>query len=287
MVALARWALAALWIWASQASAAWVVTDDTGQRLSFAQPPQRIVSLLPSLTEAVCAMDRCNLLVGVDRYSNYPESVRALPQMGGGLDPSIEAIVARRPDVVLAAVNSRFADRLRALGIRVLLLDPQNHADVRRILDTLGLLLAVPDAQRVWREIEAGTAAAARSLKPSARAARVYVEVGSGPFAASESSFIGETLARLGVRNTVPARLGSFPLLNPEYVVQANPDVILVAQSDAPGLASRPGWSRIRAVREARVCALDRAESDLRMRPGPRMALAAQALADCLNAKAP
>lgn len=287
MVALARWALAALWIWASQASAAWVVTDDAGQRLSFAQPPQRIVSLLPSLTEVVCALDRCNLLVGVDRYSNYPESVRALPQMGGGLDPSIEAIVARRPDVVLAAVNSRFADRLRALGIRVILLDPQNHADVRRILDTLGQLLAVPDAQRVWREIEAGTAAAARSLKPGARAARVYVEVGSGPFAASESSFIGETLARLGVRNTVPARLGSFPLLNPEYVVQANPDVILVAQSDAPGLASRPGWSRIRAVREARVCALDRAESDLLMRPGPRMALAAQALADCLNAKAP
>ena len=287
MVALARWALAALWIWASQASAAWVVTDDAGQRLSFAQPPQRIVSLLPSLTEVVCALDRCNLLVGVDRYSNYPESVRALPQMGGGLDPSIEAIVARRPDVVLAAVNSRFADRLRALGIRVLLLDPQNHADVRRILDTLGQLLAVPDAQRVWREIEAGTAAAARSLKPSARAARVYVEVGSGPFAASESSFIGETLARLGVRNTVPARLGSFPLLNPEYVVQANPDVILVAQSDAPGLASRPGWSRIRAVREARVCALGRAESDLLMRPGPRMALAAQALADCLNSKAP
>ena len=287
MVALARWARAARWIWASQASAAWVVTDDTGQRLSFAQPPQRIVSLLPSLTEVVCALDRCNLLVGVDRYSNYPESVRVLPQMGGGLDPSIEAIVARRPDVVLAAVNSRFADRLRALGIRVLLLDPQNHADVRRILDTLGQLLAVPDAQRVWREIEAGTAAAARSLKPSARAARVYVEVGSGPFAASESSFIGETLARLGVRNTVPARLGSFPLLNPEYVVQANPDVILVAQSDAPGLASRPGWSRIRAVREARVCALGRAESDLLMRPGPRMALAAQALADCLNAKAP
>jgi iron complex transport system substrate-binding protein len=287
MVALVRWALAVLWIWASQASAAWVVTDDTGQRLSFAQPPQRIVSLLPSLTEAVCALDRCNLLVGVDRYSNYPESVRALPQMGGGLDPSIEAIVARRPDVVLAAVNSRFADRLRALGIRVLLLDPQNHADVRRILDTLGQLLAVPDAQRVWREIEAGTASAARSLKPSARAARVYVEVGSGPFAASESSFIGETLARLGVRNTVPARLGSFPLLNPEYVVQANPDVILLAQSDAPGLGSRPGWARIRAVREARVCALDRAQSDLLMRPGPRMALAAQALADCLNAKAP
>jgi iron complex transport system substrate-binding protein len=287
MRALARWGLAALWAWAVHASAATVVTDDGGQRLTFAQPPQRIVSLLPSLTEAVCALNRCQLLVGVDRYSNHPESVRALPQMGGGVDPSIEAIVARRPDVVLAAVNARFAERLRALGIRVLLLDPQNHADVRRILDTLGTLLAVPDAQRVWRDIDAGMAAAARSVRPSAHASRVYFEVGTGPFAASEASFIGETLTILGVHNTVPARLGPFPLLNPEYVVQANPDLIVVAQSELAGLTSRPGWSRIRAVREGRVCALDRATSDLLVRPGPRMAQAAQVLADCINAKAP
>ncbi|MDI1274538.1 MAG: ABC transporter substrate-binding protein, partial [Polaromonas sp.] len=61
------------------------LTDDRGVSVSFVQSPQRIVSLLPSLTESVCAMDQCQRLVGVDRYSNYPASVRSLPVLGGGL----------------------------------------------------------------------------------------------------------------------------------------------------------------------------------------------------------
>src|SRR5450830_413672 len=70
------------------------VTDDRGVVVTLAQPPQRIVSLLPSLTETVCELGQCAHLVGVDRYSDYPASVKKLPQVGGGLDPNIEAIVA-------------------------------------------------------------------------------------------------------------------------------------------------------------------------------------------------
>jgi iron complex transport system substrate-binding protein len=65
------------------------VTDDRGVTTTFPQVPQRIVSLLPSLTETVCALDQCHKLVGVDRYSNWPASVTRLPQVGGGLDPNI------------------------------------------------------------------------------------------------------------------------------------------------------------------------------------------------------
>ena len=68
------------------------LTDDRGVTVTLAQSPQRIVSLLPSLTESVCAMAQCQRLVGVDRYSNYPASVRRLPVLGGGLDPNIEEI---------------------------------------------------------------------------------------------------------------------------------------------------------------------------------------------------
>ena len=100
------------------------VTDDRGATLTLERSPKRIVSLLPSLTETVCALGQCQLLVGVDRYSNFPESVTKLPQVGGGLDPNIEAVVALRPDVVLAAVSSRSAARLSALGIPVLALEP-------------------------------------------------------------------------------------------------------------------------------------------------------------------
>ncbi|MGJ7579217.1 ABC transporter substrate-binding protein [Variovorax sp. RHLX14] len=259
------------------------VRDERGITVSLPKSPQRIVSLLPSLTESVCALGACDRLVGIDRYSNSPASVRALPQVGGGLDPNVEAIVALRPDVVLLARASRVTQRLEALGIKVVVLEPKNHADVKRVLDALGTILGVDDAQRVWRIIDASVSAAAQSVPASARNVRVYFEVNNGPYAAGESSFIGETLQRLGVRNIVPATLGPFPKLNPEFVVRANPDVIMVGVRSGVGMEQRPGWSGIRAVREGRVCRFDADAADILVRPGPRMGEAARLMASCLT----
>jgi iron complex transport system substrate-binding protein len=273
---------------AAQASP-YEITDERGRRVSFDTPPARIVSLLPSLTETVCALQACERLVGVDRYSNWPQQVRGLPQLGGGIDPQIEAIVRTRPDVVLLAQSSRAADRLEALGIKVVAMEPRNHADVRRVLAATARLLGVPDerAQRVWRGIERGIADAAASLPARAREARVYIEVSRGPYAAGESSFIGETLARLGARNIVPAALGPFPKLNPEYVVRANPDLIMVGNRSMQPQFDYPGWQAIRAVREQRVCVFPDDAADIVVRPGPRMAEAARLMARCLAEKAP
>jgi iron complex transport system substrate-binding protein len=261
------------------------LTDDRGVNITLTQPPERIVSLLPSLTEMVCALDQCQRLVGVDRYSNFPASVRALPQVGGGLDPSIEAVVALKPDVVLMAISARAGERLQALGIKVVALEPKSHADVRRVLETMGVLLGVQDAQRVWRVIDAGVSAAAQSLPPAARSTRVYFEASSGPYAAGESSFIGETLARLGVKNIVPTSLGPFPKLNPEFVVRANPDLIMVGDTNYIGMEQRPGWNSMRALREKRVCLFSRDEADMLVRPGPRMAEGARIMARCVTDK--
>ena len=260
------------------------LTDDRGVTVSFAQTPQRIVSLLPSLTETVCELGQCQRLVGVDRYSNFPESVRALPQVGGGLDPNIEAIVALKPDVVLMATSSRAGERLQSLGIQVVALEPKSHADVRRVLEKIGQLLEVPDAQRVWRVIDAGVVAAAQSLPASVKNTRVYFEVNRAPYAAGETAFIGEILTRLGAKYIVPASMGPFPKHNPEYVVRANPDVIMVGDRNYEGMEGRPGWSGIRAIRERHVCVFTVAQSDVVVRPGPRMAESARILAQCLQA---
>lgn len=267
-------------------AAALQVTDDRGVLVTLAQPPQRIVSLLPSLSETVCELGQCHRLVGVDRYSNYPASLQKLPQLGGGLDPNIELIVALKPDVVLMAKSSRARDRLEALGLKVLALEPKSHQDVQRVMFKLGQLLEVPDTARIWRAIDAGVSAAAQSLPAGVRGVKVYFEVNPGPYAASESSFIGETLARLGVQNIVPARLGPFPKLNPEYIVRANPDLIMIGQRSADGLMSRPGWQAMRALREQRVCIFPAEEADVLVRPGPRMAEAARLMARCLETKA-
>ena len=265
------------------------ITDDRGVVVSFAQSPQRIVSLLPSLTESLCELGQCQRLVGVDRYSNYPASVQSLPVVGGGLDPNIEAVVALRPDVVLLAISSRASQRLESLGIKVVALETKNHADVRRVLKKIGALLEIPDAvgaERLWRTIDASVSAAAQSLSPQAKNTRVYFEVSRGPYAAGESSFIGETLSRLGVKNIIPAALGPFPRINPEFVVRANPDLIMVGNRSMEAMAAYPGWSSIKAVKERRICVYGVDESDVVVRPGPRMAEAARIMARCIADKA-
>ncbi len=260
------------------------VKDDTGATIRLARSPQRIVSLLPSLTETICALDRCERLVGVDRYSNYPSSVRKLPRVGGGMDPNIEAIVALRPDIVLAATSSRIGARLTALGIPVLSLEPQSHADVKRALLTVGQMLEVKNAEQVWASMDSAVGAAARLVAAPSHGTRIYFEVNSGPYAAGEASFIGETLNRLGLRNIVPTALGAFPKLNPEFVVRADPDLIMIGDASLEGMQQRPGWPQMRALREHRVCVFNPEESDILVRPGPRMAEGAQLMVRCVNA---
>lgn len=263
------------------------IADQRGSTVDLPSPPRRIVSLLPSLTESVCALGACDRLVGVDRYSNWPASVAALPRVGGGLDPNVEAIVALKPDLVLATESSRATGRLESLGLKVMVLEPRNHADVHRVLDTLGRVLGVDDAPAVWRSIDASISAAAQSLPEGAKRTRVYFEVNSAPYAAGEASFIGETLSRLGARNIVPASLGPFPKLNPEFVVRADPDLIMVGDRSGQGLEQRPGWARIKAVRLGRICRFDAEQSDVLVRPGPRMGEAAQLMARCLREHGP
>ncbi len=261
------------------------VQDDRQQKIEIVKAPQRIVSLLPSLTETVCALGACQRLVGVDRYSNWPVSNAHLPRVGGGIDPNIESIVALKPDLVLAAGSTRGADRLQALGLTVLRLEPRTHADAQRVLRTVGdaLWVSPSESERVWREIESGVQAAVQSLSPQARQQRVYFEVSAAPYGASEASFIGETLMRMGVGNILPAAMGPFPQVNPEFVVRAQPDVIMVGDSSRATMAQRPGWSAMRAMQAQRICVFKQAESDMLVRAGPRMAEGARLMADCLN----
>jgi iron complex transport system substrate-binding protein len=278
--------IAALLLALTQPARAVEIKDDLGVVSQVATPPQRIVSLLPSLTETVCELGACAKLVGVDRYSNYPASVNALPKLGGMDDTNVELIASLKPDVVLVAVSSRVADRLRALGLKVIALEPRSYKDVQRVLGVLGQVLGVGDPQRVWRHIEAGVAAAASSVPAAARGIRVYYEVAGGLYAAGESSFMGETLTRLGAGNIIPAALGPFPKINPEFVVKANPGLIMIGARGAEGLAERPGWNRIDAVKRGRICVFRPEDGDVLVRPGPRMAEAAQIMAKCLREKA-
>ncbi len=252
------------------------IRDDRGT-------PQRIVSLVPSLTESVCALGSCARLVGVDRFSNWPPEVARLPRLGGLDDVQVERIVALKPDVVLASKSARVITRLEALGLRVIVIQAETHADVKRMLDTLAQLLGTPArAQQVWGRIQRDLLLAAQRVPGSVRGQRVYFEVAAAPYAASAGSFIGETLAQLGMTNVVPAELGWYPRLNPEFVVRSQPDIVMASRRELQGMRLRPGWQTLQALQRARTCGFDVAPYDTLVRPGPRLGEGALVLAECL-----
>jgi iron complex transport system substrate-binding protein len=260
-----------------------VVRDDRGVEHRFAAPPQRIVSLMPSLTETVGALGGAARLVGVDRYSAWPPEVARLPRLGALEDAQIEAIARLKPDVVLASTAARSLDRMDALGFKVVRLQSDTHADLRRTLGLVATLLGTPEAgEAAWVALQSRIDAAAARVPAAMRGQRVYFELGGGPWAAGGGSFIGETLARLGLQNIVPPELGPFPKLNPEFVVRARPQVILGTQREQAALLARPGWQAVPAVAQRQVCGFDSAAYDVLVRPGPRLGEAADLLADCL-----
>ena len=281
---LAACAAAGLLLWPQLARPqAQVLVDDRGHRLTLAQPAQRVVSLLPSLTETVCALGACQRLVGVDRFSNWPAALRGLPKLGGLEDTQIERIVSLKPDLVLVAVSSRATDRLEALGLPVLALEPKSLAETRQVLRTLALALGrAEQGEQLWASLEARIQAAAARVPLALRGQRVYFEISSAPYAASEASFVGELLARLGLGNIVPAAMGPFPKLNPEFVLRAQPGLVMGAGRDLAEMPARPGWGALKALRQQRSCGFSQAQADMLMRPGPRLAEGAELIVECL-----
>ena len=261
------------------------VADDRGVVVTFDAPPQRIISLLPSLTESICALGKCANLVGIDRFSNWPKSIQDLPKLGGMADINLERIVQLKPDVVLLDKASPVITRLNDLGIKTFALDVKSMEDEERALKKLDLVLGTSESARVWNQIQQEITRANKQLNLDGKTLRVYFEVNPAPFAAGRSSFIGEILTHLALTNIIPQSLGPFPKINPEFVVQSKPDLILLSESTATDIQKRPGWNTIPAVSKNRICTFDARQNDVLVRPGPRMGEAALIISQCIQEK--
>lgn len=263
------------------------VVDDLGRQVTLPAAPQRIVSLVPSHTETVCELQACQLLVGVDALSNWPQSVSALPALGDAFAPDLEAVVALLPDLVLVDEYSGVHEPLAALGVVVYAGTPQTLDEVFGFFELLGAMLdrqteAAVLAGRVQGQIDGVTAVLQGVVGPT-----VFLELDPTPYSAGPGSYMGALLGLAGGRNVIDATLGDFPLVDPEYVVAADPQVILL--TDAPfgvtaaDVAARPGWGGLSAVQQGRVVELDADTVDMLSRAGPRLGQAVLELARILH----
>lgn len=259
------------------------VVDDLGRDVTLTAAPQRVISMLPSHTESVCAIEACDLLIGVDRHSNYPAQVTGLPQLGDAFAPDLEAVLALDPDFVLVDEYSGLQAPLTDLGITVFAGSPQTIDETMAFLMLLGAMLdRETEAAVLVGQLE-GEIKGVAAVLTGVAGPRVFVELDPTPYSVGPSSYIGELVAAAGGVNIVTEAMGEFPQVDPEYVVLQDPQVIVL--TDAPfgvtadSVAARPGWSAIEAVIDGRVYELDTAAADIISRSGPRMGEAVKLLA--------
>ena len=280
-------ALLSACLWAAATEYPVTVVDDLGREVTLERAPTRVVTMIPSHTETVCAIAGCELLVGVDQFSNHPPAVTDLPSLGSGFSPNVEALVALEPDLVLVDEYSGLAEALAPFGIPVFAGTPQTLSETYQLFAVIGLLLDAEDAAALVAGRVQGEIAGVAERVAGAPEPTVYYELDATPYSVGPGSFLGQMIAAAGGSNIVPAELGDFPQLDPEFVVAQDPDIVLLA--DAPygeslaTLRDRPGWSSIDAVADGDVIELTQAEVDLLNRAGPRLGEAILLLARWLH----
>jgi iron complex transport system substrate-binding protein len=252
--------------------------------------PGRIVSLAPSVTETLFALGVGSRVVAVSDYCDYPPEARRLPKIGSFLDPSIEAIVAQRPDVVIGVPspgNHTAVETLQNLGIRVAVSDPEHLADLAPVTRMIAAAAGVPEAgERLIAEIDRGMDAV-RARVATQPPRRVLMAIGQDPLVAvGDTSFLGELIVAARGINVAPPG-NPWPHVNVEYVVARDPEVIIdSSMGTEEGSAAARFWERlpsIAAVREHRVYAF----RDYRaLRPGPRLPAAFENLARLIHPEA-
>jgi iron complex transport system substrate-binding protein len=245
--------------------------------VTVAKKPRRIVSLSPTATESLFAIGAGAQVIAVDDRSDYP---KAAPRTRlSGFTPNVEAIAAYRPDLVVIAYDPKgLSGALRKLGIVVVHHDgARSFPEAYRQIHQLGLVTGhAPEATRLVTGMKAKIARIVERSKPTGARLSVFHELDPDLFSATSKTFVGKVYAALGMRNIADAAdsTGSgYPQLSAEYVVSANPDVIVLADSVCCGqkpatVAARPGWDHVSAVRTGSIVRVD---DSIASRWGPRL----------------
>jgi cobalamin transport system substrate-binding protein len=257
--------------------------------------PQRIVSLSPTSTEMLFEIAAGDQVEAVDDQSNYPPGAPVTDL--SGFEPNVEAIVSYKPDLVVYSTEpGDLGADLEGLGIPALQQPAAaNLEDVYEQTDQLGAATGnVLEAEAVVERMRAEIESLVASIEPPSEPITYYHELDDTYYSVTSSTFIGQLYSLVGLKNIADEAKGAgggYPQLSAEYIVDADPDLIFLADTKCCGqsfrtVAKRPGWGRIAAVENGGVIPLD---DDVASRWGPRVVdylrRIAEAVADVLEAK--
>jgi iron complex transport system substrate-binding protein len=266
------------------------LTDEFGRKIQIPQIVDRVVSLAPNLTEIVFALGEGNQLAGDTDYCDYPPEALQKPHVGGTVNPSLEAIVALMPDLVLAtkSINRReTVDALERIGVPVYVTeDPHSVAEMINSVEHLGSALGVEkSAAKVVEDLRARLVDLDRRLA-TATPRRVLFVVWTDPLiSVGRDTFIADALRLAGGRSVVETK-AEWPHVGLEEIVRQQPEVLVFAsahagdtQREIEALRARPGWRSLEAMQHDKIVVV----SDAINRPAPRMVEAIEHLARALH----
>ncbi len=253
-----------------------------GNRGSFAREalppspvPQRVVSLAPSVTETLFALGFGDRLVGVTTSCDYPAEARRITKIGGFMSPSIETIVAQRPDLVIgvsSATDPAKARELERLGLRVTLISLASVSDILSAIKNIARFLGNPEAgeklvRRITREIDQ----VKERVAPAPRRSTLLV-VGLRPLmAVGGKNFIDELITLAGGKNIAGDARQPWLNLPDEYVVAEAPEVIIQAGMGSEHGATAKNWADLKSIPAVKYGRVYTYSSDKILRPGPRI----------------
>ena len=268
------------------------LTDDAGRQVTVTEAPTRIVSLAPSNTEIVCALDACDDLVGVTDFDDYPAQVVQVTDVVVGAVVDVEKVVAADPELILAAGNgltpATVIDQLTDLGYPVLSLYPH---DLGGVYDDISLVGEAIDAQGVADQLLTNLQARADAVATAVAGAerrRTFYEVGvfeGSIYTAGKDSFLASLISLAGGEPIVGDAASTAIQL--EDLIAADPELILLGDAaydptiTAASVAARPGWSEMTAVKDGQIVVV--LDDLVITRPGPRIVDGLEALAKAIH----
>ncbi len=233
------------------------LVDDTGHHVSLTRPPTRIVSLAPGHTELLFAIGAGDRVVGRTRWCDYPPAVDAIPSVGDGLNPNVESILARNPDLVVfyaSPSNEPAIARLEQLGIATVSMLTDDLADFIRAADLLATLTGEKDRSDSligWLQHEVSTLEATRSTETLPTVLMVAWD--NPPIVIGSTSFLSQIVELAGARNAFADVDRPSLTVSIETIVERDADLVLIASdSGIPAWAERPEWRVVPAVRDRR-----------------------------------
>jgi iron complex transport system substrate-binding protein len=253
--------------------------DDFGDTIVAGVPATRIVSLNPVTTEMLFALGAGRRVVGRTHWDLSPDAARAVPDLGDGMQPNIEAVLGARPDLVVlygSSANRGAAQRLRRAGVATLAVRTDHVADFRRTVRLLSRAVGDTDAgNRLADSVERSFRAVAGRPRPS-KPPTVFWLIWETPlYTIGAGSYMSELVEAAGARNVFGDLEAASPQVTMEELVRRDPDYILTGPVGAARVRTGPAWRAVPAVRAGRVLVVD---TTLVGRPGVRLGEAARHL---------